>query len=152
MIGADDFNETAILHLGQGRWLAAARTARLQRLELFRSDDDGASWRRDQTLSLPRQIPAHLTRLNDGRILLTYGMRCPGYFGVAARISSDEGESWCAPFMLVQYPDADGGYPSSVQTGDDRIVTAFYSASQPCHNRYHMGCVIWELSESDKAR
>ncbi len=152
MIGADDYNETAILRLGKGRWLAAARTARLQKLELFRSDDDGVSWRRDQALSLARQIPAHLLRLNDGRILLTYGMRCPGYYGVAAQTSSDEGESWSVPFMLVHYPDADGGYPSSVQTADGRIVTAFYAASQPCHNRYHMGCLIWELSEDNKAR
>ena len=79
-------------------------------------------------------------------------MRCPGYFGVAAQTSSDEGESWSVPFMLVHYPDADGGYPSSVQTDDGRIVTAFYSASQPCHHRYHMGCLIWDLSEGNKPR
>lgn len=151
-IGADDFNETALLHLGGGRWLAAARTAKLQHLHLFRSDDEGITWRPDQILSLPRQIPAHLLRLADGRLLLTYGMRCPAHFGVAARISADDGETWSIPLMLVQYPDADGGYPASVQTADGRVVTAFYSASQPVHNRYHMGVVIWELAENNKAR
>jgi len=147
VIGANDYNETAILHLGEGCWLAAARTAKQEYLELFCSDDEGVTWRRDQTLSLPHQIPAHLLRLQDGRLLLVYGVRCPQHYGVCARLSRDGGTTWSRPVMLVQYPDVDGGYPASVQTTDGQIVTAFYSAFQPAHHRYHMGVVIWEPSE-----
>lgn len=147
VIGTGDYNETAIFHLGDSRWIAALRTFGDVHLEMFRSADDGKSWERDQPLSLPRQIPAHFTRLNDDRILLTYGMRSPRHYGLAARVSEDEGKNWGPPLMLVQYPDADGGYPSSVQTDDGNIVTAYYCASQPTHNRYHMGVVVWETGE-----
>jgi hypothetical protein len=74
-------------------------------------------------------------------------MRNPNDYGVAVRISDDEGHTWAVPLMLVRYPDADGGYPSSVQTADGKIVTAYYCASQPFHNRYHMGVVIWDPDE-----
>jgi len=142
-IGEGGYNETAILHLGEGKWLAAART-RGASVDLFRSDDEGATWRRDQPLTLPGQHPAHVLRLADERLLLVYGMRCPQHHGVAARMSEDEGNTWSRPTMLTQYPDRDGGYPASVQVPDGNIVTAFYCASQPCHERYHMGVTIWE--------
>jgi hypothetical protein len=147
MIAADDYNETAILHLGERHWLAAARTARRQHLELLRSDDEGATWRRDQSLSLPRQIPAHLLRLQDKRLLLVYGMRCPQHSGVAARLSEDEGATWSVPALIVQFTDGDGGYPASVQSADGKIVTAYYCKAQPDHQRYHMGVAICDPDE-----
>lgn len=148
-MGSGCYNETAVLHLGDGKWIAALRTSRQRQkyLQLFRSDDEGMNWRYDQNLTLPQQIPAHFLRLQDNRILLVYGMRSPRDYGVAARISEDEGKTWSPALKLVDYPDADGGYPSSVQTADGKIVTAYYCASQPIHNRYHMGVVIWETSE-----
>ena len=65
-------NETDILHLGSGRWLAACREFRERRdvhLELFSSIDDGRNWSRAMPLTLPRQVTGHLVRLADGRIL-----------------------------------------------------------------------------------
>ena len=49
--------------------------------------------------------------------------------------------------LIVQFTDGDGGYPASVQSPDGKIVTAFYGASQPAHNRYHIGVAIWEPRE-----
>jgi hypothetical protein len=44
--------------------------------------------------------------------------------------------------LLATFTD-DGGYPSSAQLADGMIVTAFYAASIPSHQRYHMGVVRW---------
>ena len=148
VIGADDYNETDILHLGEGRWLAACRTVRDAHLQLFRSDDDGATWADAGPLTLPRQHPGHLLRLADGRILLVYGLRNPGLWGVGARLSADGGNTWDSPRLLVDFGNAtDGGYPSSAQCADGTIVTAYYANRVPAHDRYHMGVVRWQVEE-----
>ena len=57
IIGADDFNEPSLLHLGAGRWLAACRTHLDAHMQLFASDDDGRSWQDRGPLSLPAFAP-----------------------------------------------------------------------------------------------
>ena len=147
-IGIGDYNETDLLRLREDRWLAAARTGRDAHLELFVSEDEGRSWRRQGPLTLPRQHPAHLCLLGDGRVLLTYGVRNQNYYGVAVRLSEDEGNTWGAPRRLVDLEDAtDGGYPSSVQLADGTVVTAYYANRILSHRRYHMGVVRWRLEE-----
>jgi len=37
--------------------------------------------------------PPHLIRLRDGRLAVTYGYRSPPY-GIRARLSADEGQTW----------------------------------------------------------
>jgi hypothetical protein len=148
LIGADDYNETDVLCLDEGRWLAAARTLRDQHLDLFVSEDGGRSWVCRGPLTLPRQHPAHLLRLADNRILLTYGIRNRGLYGVGARISADLGQTWGPPIVLVDLDDAtDGGYPSSVQLTDGTLVTAYYANWVKAHRRYHMGIVRWRADE-----
>ena len=71
-------------------------------VDLFASEDEGRTWEYGGPLTLTRQHPPHLCRLNDGRILLTYGLRNPGVEGAG-----------------------DGTYPSSVQVEDGTIVTAY---------------------------
>ena len=90
------------------------------------------------------EINAHLARLKDGRILLSYGNRVAEHQGVMAKLSSDEGKSWSAPIRLAHTIGGDCGYPSSVQRTDGQVVTAFYARSAVNHERYHMGVVIWE--------
>lgn len=144
-------NETAILHLGDTRWLAASRTVRTgderRGLDLFRSTDNGDTWSVQRPISLERQYPAHLMRLDDGRILLTYSSRCIGMFGIHARLSRDDGATWSSPTVIIHYEDYDGGYPSSVQRADGAIVTAYYHKHRPHHQRYHMAVMIWRLEE-----
>ena len=44
VIAEDDYNETALIRLRSGRWLAAIRTHRDGHLELFGSEDEARSW------------------------------------------------------------------------------------------------------------
>ena len=123
-------NETAPLHLGRGRWLAASREFAERRdvhLQLFSSEDDGKTWQRRQPLTLPYQVTGHLSRSSDGRVLLSYGNRNWNNFGVDVRLSDDEGESWGAPLRIAHAPRGDCGYPSSVQLSGGKVVTAFYT-------------------------
>lgn len=144
VIGDGNHNETTLLHLGDGRWLAAARTVRGLALELFVSADDGQSWEPRGPVTLAGQIPGHLMRLSDGRVLLHFGIRNAGLHGVGVRLSDDEGETWGPPRIMVQYDvDADGGYPAGAQLDDGTLVTAYYSACTDAHQRYHMGTLRW---------
>lgn len=149
IIGAHDYNETDLLHLGHGRWLAACRTLADRLVELLVSDDDGRSWDSRGPLTLPGQHPPHLLRLADGRVLLTYGIRNRGLYGLGARLSEDEGATWGPPIVLARFEGAtDGGYPSSAQREDGLVVTAYYVNRVENHDRYHMGVLIWPVDDN----
>ena len=143
-----DGNETDILHLGGGRWLAASREFGPRRdvhLELFASDDDARTWKRKRPLSLPLQVTGNLALLADGRILLSYGNRCWNNFGVDVRLSDDQGETWSPPIRIADCPRPDCGYPSSVQLSDGQVVTAYYTiVSDDFH--YEMRVAVWKPS------
>lgn len=141
------YNETALVALRSGRLLAVARTWGDQRMDIFASDDSGYTWVHNGPVSLGMQIPAQMIQLADERVLMVYGLRNPGLFGVAARVSSDDGQTWSAPQLLVNLGTerVDCGYPASVQLADESIVTAYYAAGIPQHQRYHMGVIRWEV-------
>jgi sugar lactone lactonase YvrE len=133
-------NETDLFPLGGKSWLAAAR---VDAMELFRSDDDGKTWQAPQRVTGRNEINGHLTRLQDGRLLLTYGVRVAGRHGVCAKFSKDDGRTWSEPVRLARSFGTDCGYPSSVQLADGRIVTAYYAKDAPEYTGYHMGCAVW---------
>lgn len=146
VIRGDDANETALLTLTDGTVLAAVRTAGDGHLEMYRSEDHGASWEGTGAVTVGGQHPAHLALLADGRALLTYGVRNRGYRGLAVRLSSDGGDTWTHPHFILDLEDAgDLGYPASMQTDDGAILTAYYCAGVPAHTRYHMGVLRWEV-------
>lgn len=148
LLAPDDYNELSVLRIRADRWLAAVRTYQDGHLELFESSDEGRTWKNAGPLTLPSHHPAHLLELNDGRILLTYGIREKGHQGVGMRISDDEGKTWKAPTRITNLEGTtDGGYPSSVQLPDGSLVTAYYSNGVTQHRRYHMGVVRWELPD-----
>jgi len=107
------------------------------------STDGGQSW------SVPHAIgvwglPSHLLRLDDDRLLMTYGYRRKP-FGNQARLSDNQGRSWSAPITLSQ--DAMGtdlGYPSTVQFDDHTLLTVWYerrkgnphAVLRQCHWRF----------------
>src|SRR5690606_36254730 len=107
------------------------------------SDDHGDTWQGGEPVTQAREINAHLLRLQDGRILLSYGKRLEGHSGVLAKFSRDEGRTWSEPVRIMNSLSTDCGYPSSVQRRDGKIVTAYYSQSVENHERYHMGVAIW---------
>lgn len=132
-------NETALIHLGGGKWLAAARSSELT---LYRSEDDAKTWTSCGPVTQKSQHPGDLLRLADGRLLLSYGNRTADR-GVDVRFSGDEGNSWSEPLRVADF-QKDGGYPSSVQLPDGQILTAYYASKTAYHDRYHMGVVIWD--------
>lgn len=134
-------NETDLLPMPDGCWLAAAR---IDTMELFHSTDEGKTWASIGRPTARNEINGHLCHLKDGRLLLTYGVRIKDKHGVCAKFSSDGGKSWTEPLRLAHSKVSDCGYPSSVQRRDGKIVTAYYSKDAPEHPGYHMGVAVWE--------
>jgi hypothetical protein len=152
-------NETTVLHLGQGRWLAVVRTGTgvesKDALSLFGSQDDGRTWHFKRAMTGFQRVNGHLAKLKDGRVLFTYGDRMsafanrgadPGasarrktgtrlsdtaYRGIEAAISSDGGETWSDAIRVLDWNGLDGGYPSTVQRPDGQVVTAYYASALP---------------------
>ena len=114
---------------------------------VYRTVDGGKTWAEEGMLWGQGMIPTHLTALPDGLTLMTFGYRFANQYGVMASISRDRGKSWNEPNILVEYAPFDGGYPSNVVLSDGTIVTAYYSAGNPYHNRYHVGVIRWRLNE-----
>ncbi len=138
-------HEPALFHLGKGKWLAAAR---FSGLTLYASDDDAKTWALRKSLTGPQQHPGHFVRLKDGRVMLSYGNRVTPK-GVDVRFSDDEGLTWSEPFRVVDF-QGDGGYPSSVQLKDGKVLTAYYARQIEGHDGYHMGAVIWDPGKTGK--
>jgi len=141
-------NETALLHLGGGKWLAAARTSGLH---LYESGDDAKTWRYRGPVTKAAQHPGHLLRLRDGRILLSYGNRAGADKGVEVLFSDDKGATWKGPLRVSDWR-GDGGYPSSVQLPDGRVLTAYYARRIAGHDQYHLGVVTWDPETSLEAK
>ena len=127
----DDFAEYHELHIveaANGRLVVQIRnhnkTNERETLQA-ESEDGGRTW------SVPHPIgvwglPSHLLRLDDGRLLMSYGHRREP-FGNQARLSEDNGDSW-SDVMTIS---ADGigfdlGYPSTVELDDGSLVTVWY--------------------------
>jgi hypothetical protein len=143
-------NETTLFHLGGDKWLAAARR---EYVELYRSDDDCQTWQSVGPLTERNEINGHLQRLADGRLLLSFGRRLAGRYGVGVRLSSDEGRTWSPPRTLIgDLANGDCGYPSSVQRPDGTIVTAYYASGVAAHQRYHMGVALWNPPSDEKGK
>lgn len=96
------------------------------------SADGGKTW------SVPRAIgvwglPSFLLRLQDNRLLMTYGYRRKP-FGNQVRISEDHGRTWSEPLTISgDGIGGDLGYPSTVELGDGTLLTVWYEtmASSP---------------------
>ena len=93
------------------------------------SADSGRSWSVPHTIGV-WGLPSHLLRLEDGRLLMTYGYRRPP-MGNLARVSADEGASWSAPLVLSDDGSGDLGYPSSVELSGGRILSVWYEKWSP---------------------
>jgi Neuraminidase (sialidase) len=150
-----DANETTPLHLGNGRWLAAARggtgVEKKDFMQLYASVDDGRTWTFKHTMTGFQRVNGHLAKLRDGRVLFTYGDRASdfGKKGLEAMVSADGGETWSEPVRLTDWNGLDGGYPSSVQRADGQVVTAYYASALPgeppnSYKGYHMAVIVWD--------
>lgn len=164
VIKLTDCGEPFLLPLSNKRWLGVARSYRDasidsvvclgEYLRYFISTDQGKSWKEKYHLTGAAQHPGHLLRMNDGRILLTYGNRRPPTPSIQILLSDNEGETWnfhardlvsLEGAVIRSWGYGDMGYPSTVQLADGTLVTAYYSWGIESHNRYHMGVVRWKL-------
>lgn len=152
-------NETALINLGNGQWLAACRDEKpganlawTDPLLLYRSKDDGKSWKKQGHITGAYQHPGHFLIHKDGTLLLTYGNRIGGTgregSRVEVRISTDQGKTWSKPRWVGGFNGFDGGYPSSVQLADGQILTAYYANGSPVYSGYHMATVIWDSKKT----
>ncbi len=146
-VAQNRFNEIYVLATGENNLLAAVRTLdKGSRLELFRSTDLGQSWQPTDVLTAGGMHPAHLLLLQSGAVLLTFGIRFKGFYGLGCMLSLDQGQSWTVPRVLTEFAGAtDGGYPASLELADGRILTAYYANNAAGHNRYHVGVLRWRL-------
>ncbi|HZL89221.1 MAG TPA: sialidase family protein [Pirellulaceae bacterium] len=89
------------------------------------SSDGGKTWSKPKSIGV-WGLPAHLLRLKDNRLLMTYGhRRAP--LGNQARISSDHGRTWSEPIVLSgDGITGDLGYPSTVELDGGTLVTVWY--------------------------
>ncbi|MGY8768285.1 MAG: sialidase family protein [Pirellulales bacterium] len=97
------------------------------------STDGGKTW------SVPHSIgvwglPSFLTKLNDDRLLMTYGYRRKPY-GNQARVSNDNGQTWSDPITISEDGiSGDLGYPSTVQLADESLITVWYEKMKDSPN------------------
>lgn len=89
------------------------------------SHDGGKTWTQPRSIGV-WGLPSHLLKLNDGRLLMSYGHRRTP-FGNFARVSADQGKTWSAPITISDDgTSGDLGYPSTVQLDDGTLLTVWY--------------------------
>ncbi len=119
----------------------------VQRTLQTESKDGGKTW--SPARFVTDGYPSHLARLKDDTLLLTYGSRVEP-FGIRAKISRDNGQSWSEEFFLTQdAPTWDHGYPATAQLPDGSLVTIWYEAPKDSH-RAQLRQAKWRLPESGK--
>lgn len=127
----DDFNQYHELHAveaADGRLVAQIRNHNAQsKHETLQthSDDGGRTWTAPYSIGV-WGYPSHLLRLNDDRLLMTYGHRRDP-IGNLARVSDDGGRTWSNPLTISDDASStDLGYPSTVQLSDGSLLTVWY--------------------------
>ncbi|HIE27987.1 TPA: exo-alpha-sialidase [Candidatus Poribacteria bacterium] len=144
----------ASVRLSESRILVAIRCreggdslkTRRNWIDLYASNDNGAAWdymNRPVANSGIGGNPPTMTRLQDGRLCLTYGYRDAPY-SIRAKISPDDGETWGEEIILRDDGgNHDIGYPRTVQRSDGKMVTVYYFNDQPETERY-IAATIWQ--------
>ncbi|MCS7024662.1 MAG: glycoside hydrolase [Bryobacteraceae bacterium] len=137
------------VRLGPRKLLTATRVKLDQTrswIELFESEDDGASWKPAGRVADTGSFsgnPPSLIRLQDGRLCLTYARRDPP-FPIAAKLSADNGKTWSQEMILRADAAAwDMGYVRSVERPDGKIVTVYYYNDQVAPERF-IAATIWK--------
>jgi len=138
-------------HLIEGRDGVIRLYARKREyLHYSESADGGRTWCPIRETKIPgSDNPPFLSRLSDGRALLTYGSRQRERIGVYARIGDENGSlaSFEAARDVTLYRGTDGdmGYASTAQLPDGSLVTAFYAHHTHEKGQAQIVAVKWRL-------
>ena len=118
-------------------------------VDVYQSGDDGFTW---EFLSKVGDTGAHngnppsLVRLRDGRLCAAYGVRRTP-FGIRARLSSDEGQTWGEEIPLrTDARTWDIGYPRMVQRSDGKVITFYYYTTDK-NPQQHIAASIWNPND-----
>lgn len=108
------------------------------------SQDGGRMWTRAEPLGF-HGSPPHLMLHSSGTVVCVYGYRLAPY-GQRAMISHDGGETWLYDLVLRDDgPDADLGYPASVELADGSIVTIYYQKIALTEEKCSILWTRWKL-------
>ena len=123
------FCEPALLELDPGHLICLHRAGTATRQGYFwqnESFDAGHTWTRPTETHILSGACPRVLKLQDGRILLTYGRRREPY-GIYASFSED-GKTWSEDTWLLRAtPNANQGYTSSLQLDKGRMFTTCYA-------------------------
>jgi len=131
------------VRLSESKLITAVRHRKF--IDSYVSYDNGNSWQHLGVVvpDTGRGNPPALVKLSDGRLVLTYGYRAEPY-GIRARISDDEGNSWGDEIILrSDGGNWDLGYTRTVERPDGKLVTVYYFNEDPDQERY-IGATIWD--------
>ena len=117
-------------------------------IDCMKSTDNGATWKK---ISQPvgneaGTTPPALTRLKNGKLVLTYGYRKPlkGPTSIRAKISVDDGKTWGEEIILRNGGgDEDIGYTRNALRPDGKMVTSYYWQEDEKEERY-IAATIWD--------
>ncbi|MBQ9788999.1 MAG: exo-alpha-sialidase [Lentisphaeria bacterium] len=109
------------------------------------SSDGGRTWSCPKVVS-EGGYPAHLLKLKNGKLLMSYGYRNAPY-GIRCRISENSGDSWGEEIVLYDKGVSnDLGYPTTAELDDGKFITMYYEASS--HSQSDIKYCIWELADA----
>jgi len=112
------------------------------------SSDGGKTWSVPRDIGIGHGVPMHLLRTGNNTLLTTFGYRWKPY-GIRASISTDNGKSWCEPFVIADDGITfDLGYPSTVQLADGSFVTVWYEC-MPGNPRAQLRQAKWRFKSTD---
>ena len=119
-------SEIAFLEVNPGEILAICRS---DGLFAMRSQDNGNTWTKPERLTSKGQHPASIIKLQDGKVLLTYGSRIRPY-GIVVAISDDLGLTFPdsqKAFITWDSTNTDSGYPSAVELENGSVAIIHYA-------------------------
>jgi sialidase-1 len=124
------FSEPTVVAADPGRLLVFSREETSGFVYQSVSDDGGHRWLPPVRLPI-RGYPTHAVRLQDGRIVIVYGVRRQP-FAIRASMTEDGGRTWADEMTIQQdlIDSRDGlnlGYPSLIEYRPGKLFIAYYA-------------------------
>lgn len=142
------FDEPHGIYAADGTLIVQLRTSR--GIYQCETKDNGDSFTEFRLICAAKDTPPHLLRLDDGTLVLTYGYRASP-FGVRARLSYDNGNSWTDEYIITgDGTEWDMGYADTVQLSDGRMLTVYYQKQLASDRHVGIMQVIWKLPDKPK--